>query len=319
MLDWHWPSLSAQIYYIKVDKKGKTVISCTLFQRRYLMGILLYAQILINLHQKLLTTSAFGWALWEVWIMEASWMLFVSESTLQNTPIVAQRAEFGKHTRDWGALGHWHTREASLVSNSRKHPRFWSFAVAHTGTFGAAPQKALKIPATHSTVFKTNWKLCWLYCKIPHWNVSEVSSRPNKAIRCLWDSSVTHFKPRGFCFSSTVLSLIFKMDSGTSPNEVWVTQPKYFTCSDAKDWGWPVCGTRTGFGLQGGFFLVPKQGKQITIFGMLLVSWALTVDWKDLQLWKGLWLIRAPGIFLPTKWNNSLLWPKTPGFINRTM
>lgn len=186
MLDWHWPSLTARIYYIMVDKNGKTVISCTLFQRRYLMGILLYAQILINLHQKLLTTSAFGWALWEVWRMEASWMLFVSESTLQNTLIVAQRAEFGKHTRDWGALGHWHTREASLVSNSWKHPHFWSFAVAHTGTFGAAPQKALKIPETHRTVFKTNWKLCWLYCKIPHWNLSEVSSRPDyKAIRCL--------------------------------------------------------------------------------------------------------------------------------------
>lgn len=90
-----------------------------------------------------------------------------------------------------------------------------------------------------------------------------VQGLTDKAIRCLWDSSVSHFKPRGFCFSSTVLSLIFKMENGTSPNEVWVTQPKYFTYSDAKDWGWPVCGTRTGSGLQRGFSRCPSRANKL--------------------------------------------------------
>lgn len=130
MLAWSLPSVTTQIYHT-VHKNGKTGMSCSLFQSRYLTGMLLYAQTLLNFHQKLLTTFGFGVALKEAWGTGANWMQFVSESTLQNTLIMSHRVEFGKHARDQVASGYSQTREASLASNSWRYPHFWSFAVSH--------------------------------------------------------------------------------------------------------------------------------------------------------------------------------------------
>lgn len=190
---------------------------------------------LLNLHQKLPTMFVFSWALQEAWRMETNWMLFISESTLQNTPVVAQRSEFGKHTREWGASGHRHTREASLVSNSWNIP-----TCGHSPCLTPEP---LVLHLNHLLVQDLkqteNCARCTLRCPTEIF-LKVVQGLTDRAIRCLWDSSVSHLKPRGLCFSGTVLSLTSKMDSGTSPNKVWVTEPKRFTRSDAKNWIWPA-------------------------------------------------------------------------------
>lgn len=85
-LDWHLLSLTTRIYHIMVHRNGRAVSSCTLFQRRYLMGMLFYARTLINSQQKLLTTFVFGWALRSLKNRGKLDAIHIQQTALRTTP-----------------------------------------------------------------------------------------------------------------------------------------------------------------------------------------------------------------------------------------
>lgn len=75
------------------------------------------------------------------------------------------------------------------------------------------------------------------------------------AVRWLWDTSVSHFKPGGLCCSTTALSLISRMNAGAPPDKAIHLQ----SC-----WG-PVMASLWHKGwnrLARGFFLVSMSAGQ---------------------------------------------------------
>lgn len=122
-------------------------------------------------------------------------MLFISESTLQNTLIVAQRAEFGKHTRDWGALTPgkpvwFQTTENILTFGHLLCPTLEPL-VLHFNHLLRSPQLIVRHLKQTENCDKFTLNCPTLIF------MTLVQGLTDKAIMCLWASSVSHFEPRG--------------------------------------------------------------------------------------------------------------------------